>query len=315
MNAQGTRVLYVKQSFAPDGTNLAFIDLGATDSGAAPLIRGLHVDPATVPADGSTGATVNAEISAEGAMIGVWLLISRDGKPDTTFGWDVVSMQAAGEDDPRRRGVFTTTLKSDNEEAVPGPRHLRLISESQAADGRRHGTVLEADTTLTVGESATSKSGVYRGNASGLTIETGSATAPGQLVVGSVAAEVVLEPSIGGNFKVVGRLLSYEAERVSEAGRQKESFKSSSGVGDLYGAWGLIRFEGQMTTQSEQSGLQALENWTVDLRLVRDSNGHLVVCPHNTDLGLDEQAANAHCLTTAMVVLQPVADEVPPPIT
>ena len=59
----------------------------------------------------------------------------------------------------------------------------------------------------------------------------------------------------------------------------------AAGDGDPWGASGLIRFAGQLTTQSEHSGSQTLENWTVDFRLVRDGNGHLVLCPHNSDLG------------------------------
>jgi hypothetical protein len=318
MNAAGTRVLFVPDALARGGGNLAVIDLDAPDPGDAPLVRVLHLDPDTVPLDGSTSATITTEISWEHRLAGagVWLEVRRDEALDPIFGSSVVPLLQGPERDPQReQGIFTADLAPSETGGALGPRHLRLIIESQAADGRRRGTVLELDKTLTVGESATSERGVYRGNASGLTIDTGSATTPGQLVIGSVAAEIILEPSIGGNFKVVGRSLSYEAERVSATGRQKESFKSSSGAGDLYGAWGLIRFEGQLTTQSEQNGLQTFEYWTMDFRLVRDSDGHLVLCPHRTDLGLDEQAANAHCLTTAMVVLQPVADDSSPPVT
>jgi hypothetical protein len=313
MNAAGTRVLYVADPLASNHGNLAVIELGATALNGAPLIRELHADPDTIPRDGSTGASLTADVSWDDSLIGVWLEILRDGVPETVFGPSVVTMERDVGHDPRAlQGVFAATLQSRDMGHSPGPRQLRVLSESQAEDGRRQGTVFDSDTMLTIGDPATSGR-VYRGNASGLTIDIGSGTTPGQLVIGSVAAEIILEPSIGGNFKVVGRSLSYEAERVSEAGCQKESFKASAGDGDLYGAWGLIRFEGEITTQSDQNGLQTLENWTVDVRLVRDSNGYLVVCPYNRDLGLDEQAANAHCLTTAMVVLQPVVDEPPQP--
>ena len=312
MNAAGTRVLYIADPLASNHRSLAVIELGATDLSGAPLIRELHADPDTIPRDGSKGASVSADVSWDGALIGVWLDISRDGAPDTAFGPSVVTMEREVGPDPRAlQGVFAATLQSRDMGHALGPRQLRVLSESQAEDGRRQGTVFDSDTTLTVGDPAALGT-VYRGNASGLTIDIGSGTTSGQLVIGSVAAEVVLEPSGVGNFNVTGKSLSYDAERVSETGRQQESFRSSAGDGDLWGTWGLIRFEGQMTTRSQAVERQILENWTVDFALVRNSNGQLALCPY-IDRELDQQAAIARCLDTAMVVLRPVDDEPPQP--
>ena len=93
MNAAGTRVLYIADPLASNHRSLAVIELGATDLGGAPLIRELHADPDTIPRDGSKGASVTADVSWDGALIGVWLDISRDGAPDTVFGSSVVTME------------------------------------------------------------------------------------------------------------------------------------------------------------------------------------------------------------------------------
>jgi hypothetical protein len=315
MNAAGTRVLYVAR---PHGGNLVVIDLGATELGGAPLVRGFHVVPDTIPVDGSKSASVSAEISWDGSLIEVWREILHAGMPDATFGDSgLVPMQDTVGPDPRRlQGIFAADLVSRDKKAVPGPRNLRLIIESQAADGRRHGTVFDADKTLTVGDAAPSGT-LYRSDAGGRTIETVEFDGtPVRLVVDSFAVEIVLSGDAQAGYTVTGRSLTFDVQKVYANGVQKESYTSSGGTGDLTsfpgGAWGRIGFSGQITLQFESLAPQKHDGWTVNFDLALDNNGQLVMCPDIQEQS-DAQAEVSRCLATAIVVMQPVVDQPPPP--
>jgi hypothetical protein len=149
MSGDASRVL-----FPTRGPSLALLEIGA-DLGDAPLIKDVHVQPDRIPIDGSAAVTVEATVLWDGKLIGVGLVALFRGRVDTNvageFGLPLTDTQ--GVDAQRGQGVFTTNqLKYSAVEAREddaGPRTIRIVVETETADGRRHATALDVGT-LTV---------------------------------------------------------------------------------------------------------------------------------------------------------------------
>jgi hypothetical protein len=311
MNAAGTRVLYVA---SPHGGNLVVIDLGATVLRGAPLVRGLNLDPDTIPRDGSKRSSVSTEISWDGTLIGVWLEIFRDGVRDTTFGDSgLVPMQdTSGPDPGRMQGIFAADLVSRDKNAVPGPRQLRLITESQAEDGRRHGTVFEPDKTLTVG-------GIGLGSYYNGELAVGDAQIAARLTnppgdfkgLRDVRATIQLDPTtnalLGGSLSYVAFMddpsLPRRHEFNAATARSLEPFTVLPG-----GILGNVIFQGELTIyDSDGSVFLGPIEAEQDFHYADDPSGQLVLCATGRTLWTLEEAelARQACVENAFITLKP----------
>jgi hypothetical protein len=155
MNVDATRFLYALPALAPNAREqLATLDIGPPELGDAPLIRDVRVDPATIPLDGSRGASVVVSISWEGELKGVGLLALGPGGVDGNVGGGSVALiDTQGSDPTRGQGIFAvenlTYHPYETRTDDDGPRTLRIHVEVKTADGRSHATALDV-ATLTV---------------------------------------------------------------------------------------------------------------------------------------------------------------------
>jgi hypothetical protein len=318
MNAAGTRVLYMAR---PNGENLVVIDLGTTNPGGAPLIRGIQVAPDTIPDDGSKSASVSAEISWDGTLIGVRLEILHDGELDFRIGSGLVNLQDTVGPDPRRlEGIFAADVsysKSSDEEAVPGPRNLRLIIESQAEDGRYHGTVFDADKTLTVGGIGLGSH--YQGE---VAVDDAQIAArlfpPGDFrELRDLRATIQLDPATN---RVVGGSLSYEAFLNDPSPLRRDVFSSATVQGSRTvevlpaGILGQATFYGELTSYDGNGNASpGYESYQVFF-YASNPAGQLVLCGYDVTIWDLEEAELQHqwCLANPFIVLQPV--QAAPPV-
>ena len=316
MNAAGTRLLYVAGREEPNGGNLVVIDLGPSDLGGAPLIRAVHVDPTTIPRDGATSASATAELSWDGTLIGAWLAISRNGELDATFGASPVPMLEGmvGQDPGRVQGVFGANLTSQDKAAVPGPRQLRVMSESQAADGRHHGTVLEADQTLTVGD--VGLGGRYQGTLAVADANTMARFADynwdPRLYSGlrSFRVEITLDPTT--NQITAGDLFFQIDQTTNGASIEFDATGASGYYTPLPdGIVGPVEFRGPQTTlySDNRPGPNPLisPHWLETFSMAGDQAGRLVLCrtadiPLSGEPPLETQRQD--CLARALIELQ-----------
>jgi hypothetical protein len=321
MNAAGTRVLYIADPLASNHRSLAVIELGATDLSGAPLIREPHADPDTIPRDGSKGASVTAEVSWEDTLIGVWLGISRDGAPDTAFGSSVVTMEREVSPDPQAlQGIFAATLQSRDMGHALGPRQLRVLSESQAADGRRHGTVLETDKTLTVGDVGLGmfQTEQAQPGVAAWVVPYWWESMPAwqaEWEVSRFHAEIQLDSS----GRVSGGSLTIEV--VNSAAQARDyledyhvTFEGTAGEGSSITSWTDVSFVGTRQAEQQGGGERGDDTYAVTLMVAFNDTGQLVMCDQQAHVSVDTpEQARQNCMAQALATLQPVGSLPPPP--
>jgi len=322
MNAAGTRVLYIADPLASNHGNLAVIELGPADLSGAPLIRELHADPDTVPPDGSKSASVTADVSWGGALIGVWLEILRDGVPETAFGPSVVPMEReAGPDPQALQGVFAATLQSRDMGHALGPRQLRVLSESQATDGRRHGTVLETDETVTVGDAGlrTFQTDQAQPSLAAWVVPYWWESLPAwqaEWEMHRFHAEIRLDSS----SRVSGGSLTIEM--VNPAAQARDyledyhiTFEGTAGEGSSITPWTDVSFVGTRQAEQQGGGERRDDSYAVTLMIALNDTGQLVMCDQQAHVGVDTpEQARQNCIAQALATLQPVESSPPPPL-
>ena len=324
MNTAGTRVLYLAN---PHRKNLVVIDLGATDLVGAPLVRGLHVDPDTIPVDGSKSASVSAEISWDGTLLPVWLEILLEGELDRSISGKtyvgMTELQDTVDPDPGRlQGIFAADLTHDTrerEKTILGPRNLRLIIESRAADGRHHGTVFDADKRLTVG-------GIELGSHYNGEVAVGDAQIAARLTdppgdfkgLRDVRATIQLDPTTNA---LLGGSLSYVAfmDDPSLPRRHEFSAATARSAGPFTvlpgGILGTVIFQGELTIyDSDGSVFLGPIEAEQDFHYADDPSGQVVLCATGRTLWTLEEAevARQACVDNAFIALKPV--QTAPPV-
>jgi hypothetical protein len=155
MSTDATRFLYTLPALAPNAREqLATVDVGPPELGEAPLIRDVRVAPATIPLDGSRGATVTVSVSWDGELKGVGLFAIGPGGMDGNIGGGSIALKdTKGSDPTRGQGIFTvenlTYHPYETREDDDGPRTLRIHAEVKTPDGMYHATAFDF-ATLTV---------------------------------------------------------------------------------------------------------------------------------------------------------------------
>lgn len=159
MNADASRFLYVIDTVrcadcANQREQLATLDIGPAEFGAAPLISDTLIDPAEVVVAYGSTVTVSAAIDGNGEFVAAGLVALRDGLYDVNVGRSASLFDdGTNGDADAGDGVFTNSTIQHSfivaREDDTGPRTIRIQAEVMASDGLRHATALDAGT-LTV---------------------------------------------------------------------------------------------------------------------------------------------------------------------
>ncbi len=143
MNGAGSRFSYVTPA-AGGLYQLVLLELDPAGRGLAPTIDMARVTPPKLmKGGGSGGSTVSARVMGQGTLHGVSTVFAREGMRDNELNaaHSLVDTGMQG-DSQAGDGVYSSNLFSASQAAAPGPRTLRIHSES-TSNGRRHGTVVE----------------------------------------------------------------------------------------------------------------------------------------------------------------------------
>lgn len=153
MNADATRFVYaMRTARCADCVNLheqlALLEIGPADLGDAPEITDTEVNPASIPLNYVSAATVQAQVSESGKLLGVGLVALLDGVFDVNVGRGLMLFDdGTNGDQTAGDGIFTNSgvvhgpvvVREDD----TGPRMLRVEAEIETADGFRHATAVE----------------------------------------------------------------------------------------------------------------------------------------------------------------------------
>ena len=159
MNADATRFVYVMRSIrcadcANQHEQLATLDIGPSDLGAAPVLTDATIDPEEIANDSVDVATASVAVETEGTGIATGVVALLDGLYDVNVAYgailvdDGVTPDASANDDVFTNGAIRYSLSVTRPDDT-GPRTLRYQAEIETPDGLRHATALDAGT-LTV---------------------------------------------------------------------------------------------------------------------------------------------------------------------
>ena len=156
MSADATRFVYVMRYIrcadcANQHEQLATLEIGPADLGAAPVLTDATIDPDEIATDSVSVATASVAIESEGMAIAAGVVALRDGVYDINLAFGAVLLDdgltpdATANDD-----VFTNGSLRYSQSAVraddTGPRTLRYQAEIETPDGLRHASALDSGT-------------------------------------------------------------------------------------------------------------------------------------------------------------------------
>jgi hypothetical protein len=141
----GRRFLYVNKDQGTNINQLAVLDLNPMSPGAAPMVTGPTLAPASLPRDGSVIGTLTARVSGGGTLVRVGTAVLLAGVEDRGEVASKLRLRDDGMEGDRTAndGVFTAVGLRAGLTATPGPRLIRVKAESKSPDGRRHATAID----------------------------------------------------------------------------------------------------------------------------------------------------------------------------
>jgi hypothetical protein len=153
MNADATRFVYaMRTARCADCVNLheqlGLLEIAPANLGEAPEITGMEVNPASIPLNYVSAATVQAQVSGSGKLLGVGLVALLDGVFDINVGRGLMLFDdGTNGDQTAGDGIYTNNNVVHGPVVVreddTGPRMLRVEAEIETADGFRHATAVE----------------------------------------------------------------------------------------------------------------------------------------------------------------------------
>lgn len=149
MNADATRFAYaMRTARCADCLNaheqLAILDLGPADLGAAPVLADPRVSPGTIALSGASVATVQVHVATAGKVRGVGLVALANGVYDGHVGWGVLlTDDGTNGDATAGDGTFTNDAVRADCCAVLDPHTLRIEAEVETSDGLRHAKAVD----------------------------------------------------------------------------------------------------------------------------------------------------------------------------